>query len=64
MIDRKRTACFTGHRDIAKQEEKQLSLLLDAVIERLYQHGVIFFGAGGAYGFDMLAEQAVLRARK
>lgn len=29
----------------------------------MYQKGVIFYGAGGSYGFDMLAEKAVIRAR-
>lgn len=29
----------------------------------MYRKGVIFYGAGGSYGFDMLAEKAVIRAR-
>lgn len=37
--------------------------LLDEEIERLAAHGIRFFGAGGAEGFDTLAAQAVLRAR-
>lgn len=64
MIDRKRTACFTGHRQIPKQEVQKIETQLDKVIENLYQSGVIFYGAGGAYGFDMLAEKAVIRARE
>lgn len=64
MIDRKRTACFTGHRNIPAQEIKNIEKQLDKIIEKLYQKGVIFYGAGGAYGFDMLAEKAVLRAKQ
>lgn len=63
MIDKKRTACFTGHRKIPAQEIKNIEKQLDKIIEKLYQRGVIFYGAGGSYGFDMLAERAVIRAR-
>lgn len=63
MIDRKRTACFTGHRKIAAQDIQKIEKQLDKIIEKLYQKGVIFYGAGGSYGFDMLAEMAVIRAR-
>lgn len=63
MIDRKRTACFTGHRNIPTPHRQQLTELLDRMIEVLYRKGVVFYGAGGAYGFDMEAEKAVLRAR-
>jgi conserved hypothetical protein len=64
MIDRLRTACFTGHREIPENTKKQLDSLLDRVIEDLYKKGVVFYGSGGAYGFDMLAELAVLRAKQ
>lgn len=64
MIDRSRTACFTGHREIPENKKKQLDSLLDKVIEDLYRKGVVFYGSGGAYGFDMLAESAVLRAKQ
>ncbi len=63
MIDRNRTACFTGHRKIPASEIKNIEKRLDEIIEKLYQKGVIFYGAGGSYGFDMLAEKAVIRAR-
>ncbi len=63
MIDRKRTACFTGHRKIPAYDIRKIEKQLDEIIEKLYQKGVIFYGAGGSYGFDMLAEKAVIRAR-
>lgn len=64
MIDRKRTACFTGHRNIPTNMQGVIENSLDTVIEMLYQRGVVFYGCGGAYGFDMMAEYAVLRAKK
>lgn len=64
MIDKKRTACFTGHRNLPTQEIKKIEKQLNKIIEKLYQRGVIFYGAGDSYGFDMLAEMAVLRAKE
>ena len=64
MIDRKRTACFTGHRSIPENDKVNLRIQLDRIIETLYNKGVVFFGCGGAYGFDTEAEYAVLRAKE
>lgn len=64
MVDRKRTVCFTGHRNIPVNDRVKLDKLLDNVIEALFNKGVVFFGCGGAYGFDMMAEYAVLRAKE
>lgn len=64
MKDKNRTACFTGHRSIPEHHREQLAVLLDRLIEALYRKGVIYYGAGGAYGFDMEAEKAVIRARE
>lgn len=63
MIDKKRTACFTGHRKIPAQDIQKIEKQLNKIIEKLYPKGVIFYGTGGCYGFDMLAEKAVIRAR-
>lgn len=63
MIDRKRTVCFTGHRKIPAEDIKSIEKQLDRIIKKLYRKGVIFYGAGGSYEFDMLAEKAVIRAR-
>lgn len=35
MIDRKRTACFTGHRKIPVQEIKGIEKQLDKIIENV-----------------------------
>ncbi len=61
----KKTCCFTGHRDIPKAQAMELKIKLVQTIEKLItDKGVIYFGVGGAVGFDMLAEQAVLKLKK
>ncbi len=59
------TACaFTGHRMLAEADIEPLRLLLQRGIAYVYQNGVRRFYAGGALGFDMLAEEEVLSFRK
>ena len=48
------TCCFTGHRDISDP----LGILkrkLKRTIVNLIDNGIIYFGNGGALGFDTLA---------
>ena len=63
MIDKSKVACFSGHRKLPQNCE-QLVADLETAIVSLIERGVIFFGAGGALGFDMLAEETVLRLKK
>lgn len=56
--------CFTGHRKIPKTEISILYKHLQAAIKFSIQQGVTDFYAGGALGFDTLAAQAVLKARR
>lgn len=63
MIDKSKVACFSGHRKLP-QNCAQLAADLEAAIVSLIERGVVFFGAGGALGFDMLAEEAVLRLKE
>ena len=59
------TACaFTGHRRLPKAAEKPLRDLLSRGIAYVYSEGVRDFYAGGALGFDMLAEEEVVCFRK
>ena len=51
---RRRTACFTGHRELG-EPPGELERRVDAAIRDLYARGVRYFGAGGARGFDALA---------
>ena len=63
MIHKSKVACFSGHRKLP-QNCTQLTADLEVAIVSLIERGVIFFGAGGALGFDMLAEEAVLRLKE
>lgn len=54
--------CFTGHR-IIKMSKIEVNNRLDKLIEYLVSKGVIYYGCGGALGFDTLAAEAVIRAR-
>lgn len=57
-----KTVCFTGHRDVKITRELKNRLM--ATLEKLIQHGCTDFYAGGAVGWDMLCEAAVLALRK
>lgn len=59
-----KTCCFTGHRELPPQEQDRIKALLERVIEKLIERGVVFFGSGGALGFDTLAAEAVLELKK
>ena len=59
---REKTCCFTGHRDLCITD--QLKERLISEIERLIQNGVLYFGCGGASGFDMLAAQTVVDCKR
>ena len=61
---REHACCFTGHRMISAQDRPALEYALRGEIRRLYESGVTEFYAGGAVGFDMLAENAVLELRE
>lgn len=58
-----KTACFTGHREIRKEDFELYSKVYD-IAEKLILSGYIYFGAGGARGFDRLASEAVLELKK
>ena len=61
---RTQTCCFTGHRQIPAEERAVIADRLESVIVSLYQKGILYYGAGGALGFDTLAAQTVLRLRE
>lgn len=60
---RGQTCCFTGHRQIPPEAVLPLQNALRRELIRLIAQGYRYFGAGGALGFDMLAEQTVLQLR-
>lgn len=63
MVNKLKVACFSGHRRVPEDCEELKKRLRAAVIE-LIRRGVVFFGAGGALGFDMLAEETVLELKE
>ena len=61
---REKTCCFTGHRHIPEETYQQVKKKLEQTIKKLYNSGIIYYGAGGALGFDCLAAETVLRLRE
>lgn len=57
------TAFFTGHRKIPRDEIELLSMRLEKTLISLIESGYLYFGAGGALGYDTLAAQVVLRLK-
>ena len=60
---KEKTCCFTGHREIAPSEFAKIKGRIREKIEALIEQGVIYYGAGGARGFDTLAAEAVLELK-
>lgn len=61
---RERTCCFTGHRLINRSEYDNIKSITKKTIISLINKGVVYFGAGGALGFDTIAEECVLELRE
>lgn len=59
-----KTCCFTGHRNIPDNEIENIQFRLKAILETLIKSGIIFYGFGGAYGFDVLSAKAVLNIKE
>lgn len=61
---RAQTCCFTGHRSLSHEEKLKVAVRLREIIVEQIKAGVVFYGAGGALGFDTLASQTVLDMKK
>lgn len=61
---REKTCCFTGHRFIPANEREQIITKLERTIIELYRQGVVYYGAGGALGFDTIAADTIIRLRE
>lgn len=59
----KRTCCFTGHRNLPLEQRDEIATRLQQVIINLIEQDYVFFGAGGALGFDTLAALTVLKLK-
>ncbi|MBQ4353452.1 MAG: DUF1273 family protein [Clostridia bacterium] len=63
-MTRENTCCFTGHRKIPADREKEVVLALSRTVRILAVNGYRWFVCGGAIGFDTLAAEAVLKWRE
>lgn len=63
MQKRFRTVCFTGHREIPPEERDLIVNKLEETIIKLIKLGYMYFGTGGALGFDTLAAQTILKLK-
>ncbi len=55
---REKTCCFTGHRELPTGwARRRLSAKLEKAIVEQINNGYLFFGAGGALGFDYEKEK-------
>lgn len=59
-----KTCCFSGHRDIPVEYVEKIKKELRIEIENLINKGVIFYGTGGARGFDLIAAEVVLELKQ
>lgn len=58
------TCCFSGHRKIPKAHYIALENALRNCIIDLINNGVLYFGSGGALGFDTLAAKTIISLRQ
>lgn len=64
MNQKEKTCCFTGHRKISKWKYGILKRKLMNTTEDLIKKGYVYFGTGGALGFDTMAAQTVLELKQ
>lgn len=57
------TVCFTGHRKIPPEQVEALARRLKSTLIQLINDGYLYFGAGGALGYDTLAAQTILELK-
>lgn len=60
---RQRTCCFTGHREIPEKDLPGILERTEQAVRRLIEQGVVFFGVGGAIGYDTEAAKLLFRLR-
>ena len=58
-----KTCCFTGHRDIPAGMLTPLKLAVKEKVLSLLTQDIVYYGVGGAIGFDSLAAETLLELR-
>ena len=61
---KEKTACFTGHRNLPGDSLQAIEACVKDRIVALIGCGVIYYGCGGARGFDLLAANCVIELKK
>lgn len=61
---RSKTCCLTGHREIPWYQRRKIYRRTVRAIEEYVLNGYLYFGTGGALGFDTIAARAVLKLKK
>ena len=59
-----RTCCLTGHREIPPEGIPVITKALEDLLTFYIEQGYIYFGTGGAVGFDTIAAKTVLRLKQ
>lgn len=59
-----RTCCFTGHRRLSAEQAEVVKVKLKYTLTEMIKEGYLYFGTGGALGFDTLAALTVLELKK
>lgn len=60
----KKTAFFTGHRNISKNNIPKIKNILRKLLIELIKNDIIYYGNGGAYGFDLISSNIVLELKQ
>ena len=63
-MDKEKSCCFTGHRDIDKEKYIPVMAALRSIIEEKINRGYKIFCVGGALGFDTMAALAALKMKQ
>ena len=61
---KEKSCCFTGHRNIDRDDYYKVMFLLQKTLEEKINEGYKYFCAGGAQGFDTLAAMTVLKLKE
>lgn len=59
-----KTCCFTGHREIPSRHYSKVFKKTEQAVEEHIKKGYLYFGAGGALGFDTIAAFVVLKLKE
>lgn len=63
-MDRLTSCCFTGHRNLTRDEMVRAAGEIGKLLPRLIDRGITDFYAGGALGFDYAASVTVINSKK